>query len=125
MVRITTIGACVAVALVAAGSVNAVRAQIVCCTSVCQGGGSTEVCSPSACDRPSCVTACSLVGGMCVDFTSSGCPDGRDALSCNILCQPVCPPTFTPTPTSTPTVTATATVTQTATVTHTPTRLRP
>jgi MYXO-CTERM domain-containing protein len=113
MVRATTIGACVALALVAAGSVDAVRAQNVCCLSLCNGGGQPD-CSvqpPDVCGGV-CAIFCAFNGG-CAGTEETGCLADQSVVGCG---GPSCAPTCVAnTPTSTPTHTPTATSTPTNT----------
>src|SRR5215470_20004251 len=117
MARITTIGACVALAL-AGGSVDTGLAipPVHCCHVTCVRGVTNDFCDLTrlVCDSTFCAMRCGgLNGGECDTVGSSFCPDFRDALSCTGAgCQAVCN-TPTSTPTNTPTNTPTATPTNT------------
>src|SRR5215472_8192846 len=105
MARITTIGACVALALITTGSVNAVRAQNVCCLFECNGGLSEclGLVSAGSCGG-TCDQICSASG--CSSASEASCP-GAETVGCGggAACVPTCGSTVTPTstPTATPT----------------------
>ena len=104
MARITTIGACVALALITTGSVNAVRAQNVCCLFECNGGLSEclGLVSAGSCGG-TYDQLCSATG--CSSISEASCP-GAETVGCGggAACVPTCGSTFTPT--ITPTATA-------------------
>jgi hypothetical protein len=66
MARSRTLGACiaVAVAVIAVGSVDAVRAQNVCCSSQCANGQTDCTVEASLAYGGTCAVICSLNGGV-------------------------------------------------------------
>jgi hypothetical protein len=101
MIRLTAIGAGIALAVLVGGSVDDAGARE-CCNVTC--GLASPRCLVSDvvnCDQL-CDTACASSGG-CTTFSASTCAPGLAVESCDAGCQAVCA-TFTPvtTPTSTP-----------------------
>jgi hypothetical protein len=112
MARIRTLGACVAaaVAVIAAGSVDAVRAQNVCCLSQCNGGQTDCTVEPPDVCGGVCAIFCAFNGG-CVNTEETGCLADQSVVGCG---GPSCAPTCVAnTPTQTPTSTPTSTPTNT------------
>ena len=112
MSRFTTIGVCVALAVVGAGSIDGARA-LECCRVMCDSlpfSGCTTV-EDFACDN-FCDAACEFIGG-CSDFRASTCSPDLAVVDCDNNCGAVCA-TFTATATATATQTATGTATATS-----------
>jgi len=115
MSRFTTIGACLALAVVGAGSAHAL---VECCNVTCDGF--SPICLfdlALPCDQL-CNSACESFGG-CTHFSASTCSPDLAVVGCDNNCGAVCA-TFTATATATATQTATGTATATSTNTPVP-----